>query len=399
MTDPLGQSQVLPYICGLHKKGYSFTLISCEKKERNTSENRALIQKICDINNIDWRPLRYTKKPPVFSTLKDIQNIKKAAFKAHQEKHFTIVHCRSYIPALIGLQLKQKFDIKFLFDMRGFWADERVEGNIWNLKNPFFKYIYNYFKRKETQFMQESDYVISLTENGKNEIHSWQHLKNNPIPIEVIPCCADLQVFNFHALQQLNVQQKKIELGIPENAKVISYLGSLGTWYLIEEMLDFFKCYQKKHPEAVFLFISPNPKKHIHRISAAKNIDIQKVFVKSAQRDEVPVLASISSLSLLFIKPTYSKKASSPTKQAELMGLGIPIVCNSGVGDTSEIVKKYMSGVVIDAFNENAYKKAIDEIEQLRFEAESIRFGALDYFDLEIAVHRYSILYKRLFSK
>ena len=34
MTDPLGQSQVLPYLIGLTKEGYQFTILSFEKKER-----------------------------------------------------------------------------------------------------------------------------------------------------------------------------------------------------------------------------------------------------------------------------------------------------------------------------------------------------------------------------
>ena len=34
MTDPLGQSQVLPYLVGLSEKGYKFTILSFEKKER-----------------------------------------------------------------------------------------------------------------------------------------------------------------------------------------------------------------------------------------------------------------------------------------------------------------------------------------------------------------------------
>ena len=33
MTDPLGQSQVIPYLQGLSKKGYQFYLLSCEKPE------------------------------------------------------------------------------------------------------------------------------------------------------------------------------------------------------------------------------------------------------------------------------------------------------------------------------------------------------------------------------
>ncbi len=121
MTDPLGQSQVIPYLIGLSKKGYRFTLISCEKKENLTGKNK--IQAILDANNITWEPLVYTKKPPVFSTIYDIIRIKRLALQLHKKNNFSVVHCRSYIAALIGLQLKKELHIKFIFDMRGFWAN------------------------------------------------------------------------------------------------------------------------------------------------------------------------------------------------------------------------------------------------------------------------------------
>jgi len=34
MTDPLGQSQVLPYLVNLSASGYNFTILSCEKKKK-----------------------------------------------------------------------------------------------------------------------------------------------------------------------------------------------------------------------------------------------------------------------------------------------------------------------------------------------------------------------------
>jgi hypothetical protein len=34
MTDPLGQSQVIPYLIGLTKKGHNISIISCEKTTR-----------------------------------------------------------------------------------------------------------------------------------------------------------------------------------------------------------------------------------------------------------------------------------------------------------------------------------------------------------------------------
>lgn len=54
--------------------------------------------------------------------------------------------------------------------MRGFWPDERIEGNIWSLNNPIFRVVYNYFKRQEKKYFAKADYTISLTEAGKKEI-------------------------------------------------------------------------------------------------------------------------------------------------------------------------------------------------------------------------------------
>ena len=34
LTDPLGQSQIIPYLAGLSKANYQFTILSVEKKQR-----------------------------------------------------------------------------------------------------------------------------------------------------------------------------------------------------------------------------------------------------------------------------------------------------------------------------------------------------------------------------
>ena len=51
MTDPLGQSQVLPYLSGLSKEGFKFHLISFEKEEK-FKNHREHIQAICDRDGI-----------------------------------------------------------------------------------------------------------------------------------------------------------------------------------------------------------------------------------------------------------------------------------------------------------------------------------------------------------
>ena len=71
MTDPLGQSQVLPYLTELTKKGVDFHLISFEKEEKFVVHQKT-IQGICDRAKIQWHPLSYTKKPPLLSTIYDV---------------------------------------------------------------------------------------------------------------------------------------------------------------------------------------------------------------------------------------------------------------------------------------------------------------------------------------
>jgi len=190
MTDPLGQSQVLPYIIGLSKKGYRFHLISFEKPDR-FAKFRDDIQALCDKNDINWHPRIYTKKPPLLSTMYDVWQMRKLSFELNLEHQFSIVHCRSYLSAMVGLAMKKKYNTKFLFDMRGFWADERVDGKIWNLKNPIFNRVYRFFKRKERKFFLEVAHLISLTYAGKEEMVIWNGLEHLNNKIEVIQVLAN----------------------------------------------------------------------------------------------------------------------------------------------------------------------------------------------------------------
>lgn len=392
MTDPLGQSQVLPYLIGLSKQGYSFDLISFEKQEL-FNKNNTIIAKICQENNIEWHPLFYTKKPPLLSTLYDVFRMNQLAKKLHAKKNFTIIHCRSYISALIGAGFKKKYGTKFLFDMRGFWADERTEGRIWNLKNPIFKTVYSFFKRKELHFFKEADHTVSLTFNGKEEIESWEIFKHVKPAITVIPCCVDLDLFSVPTSTNESLKKK---LGISPESFVLGYVGSIGTWYMLPEMLQYFKVFVQKNPTACFLFVTNEKPDYIRTIAIENGIDPTYIIVQSCLHKEVPDYISIFDASIFFIRPTYSKKASSPTKQGEIMAMGKPLICNSGVGDTDMIVKKYQAGTVIEQFDEKTYA---ENCTFKNFNAEKTIEGANDYFGLDLGIDRYSKIYHALVNR
>ncbi len=393
MTDPLGQSQVLPYIIGLSQKGFRFHLISFEKPERYV-KLKDDIQEICDKNNIIWHPRIYTKKPPLLSTLYDVWRMRNLAFQLHRKNKFSIIHCRSYLSAMVGLTMKKKFKTKFLFDMRGFWADERIDGKIWSLSNPVFKLVYQFFKRKEKQFFLESDHVISLTHNGKDEICSWNGFNQLKGKIDVIPCCADLTKFNPLKINENKKIELRDNLKIDSDQFILGYVGSIGTWYMLDEMLLLFKNLVAEKPNSIFLFISGEDPNHILNKANDLLISTDSIRVQSAKHNEVSSYISLFTASVFFIRPTYSKKASSPTKQGELMAMGIPIICNSGVGDTDKIVKKYNAGIVIEKLEEDDFVKI--NWDKIPFEKELSQHGAQEFYGLENGVENYFNVYRKL---
>jgi glycosyltransferase involved in cell wall biosynthesis len=383
MTDPLGQSQVIPYLQGLTKKGHVIHLLSCEKKD-NFVLHRSKIQSLLSENNINWHPTSYTKTPPIVSTFWDVLKMKQKAKQLHQNVNFDVVHCRSYIAALVGLFLKEKFKIKFLFDIRGFWPDERVDGGLWDLSNPVFRQVYIYFKKLELTFFTKADAVVTLTNSSKKYIQENFNSKN----ITVIPCAADLKLFKPQGEKTKKEYRLKLELG---DDFVLLYIGSIGTWYLLDEMLDFFVVLKKKYSNAKFVFISGDDSSVIINKAKSKGIIETDIIVKSSARTEVPKWISIADLSVFFIKDCFSKMASSPTKHGELLGVNVPVICND-IGDLKEVISFKDSGLLTEGFDVESYQKSIDTI-NLSPDAVKSKLTSEHFYSLENGIKKYQQVY------
>jgi glycosyltransferase involved in cell wall biosynthesis len=394
MTDPLGQSQVIPYLVGLSKLGCEIHILSAEKTI-NFEINNERIKNSLDANGIFWHPVNYTKKPPVISTVLDIFKLLRKAEKLHKTNNFEIIHCRSYISAFIGLSLKKKYGVKFLFDMRGFYADERLDGGLWPQSNPLYRIVYKYFKTKEKDFLSNADYVVSLTSNGKNIIKNDFGFRY--LPIEVIPCCADVNHFNYNNVDVATKNKYICELGLSNADFVLLYLGSLGTWYMPEEMLKFFSVLKNKMSNAKFLIITRDDPSLIYSLAEKFDLKSEDILIHPANYPDIPALISLANLAIFFIKPVFSKKASSPTKLAELLGMGIPVICNSSVGDLDIFFKEYELGILIKEFTEEEYLNTVERIEELKnIPKEQLRQIACNLFSLDEGIKKYFNIYKNL---
>jgi glycosyltransferase involved in cell wall biosynthesis len=404
MTDSLGQSQVLPYIREISKKNYRYTLISFEKDARYKQHHKT-IQRICANSEIDWIPISYSGSIPIISTIWNVYRLKREVFKLHKRRPIDLFHSRSHVPSLAAHSLFLKKNVPFLFDMRGFWADERVDGKVWDLSNPIFKKVYTFFKRKEIEFLIDAGAVISLTENGKDEILSWQSKQTTPralrkkkLDISVIPCCVDTELFNPLTVSSEAKAALQISLEIQPDQFVLGYVGSIGTWYMLPEMLDFFNILLATKPNAIFLFVS-NEGDKVREQALQKGISEDKIRVVSCLHSQVASYISLFTASIYFILPAYSKKASSPTKQAELMSMGIPVICNAGVGDSDLIVKKHHAGWVVTEFTEANYAGVIQDIVTCNFsEFSEISQSCKAIFALEKGAEIFENTYKRILN-
>lgn len=392
LTDPLGSSQVLPYIMALEERGYRYTLISFEKAER-FAEGETRIRESLAGKNIRWIPLPYHKNPPVLSTLLDVRALNREVNRLRKTDPFHLMHCRSYITSLTGLMLKKKYGIPFVFDMRAFYPDERADAGLWPKNHPLYGRVYRYFKQKEKEFLRAADHTVVLTHAGAELMRAGK-LTGEPFTgkLSVIPCCADMRHFDFSQISEPQKKALRAELGIAPGTFVLGYSGSVGTWYMLPEMLDFFAALHRQRPDSLFLFLTRDSKEEILAQAGSKGID-KNLLIRPVTRDDMPRYLSLFDASVFFILPSFSKQASSPTKQGELMGMGIPVVCNAHVGDTESIVNESGGGTVMPDFGPEAKEKAVTYCLTQQPDRDAIRRYGIRYYGLEGGVNEFARIY------
>jgi len=387
MTDPLGQSQVIPYVIELAKKGYNFNIMSYEKPDRFKQLGESVRRQL-DGNSIKWRPFRYHKRFSVLATSYDVfLGFLFLLFFIPIHKIRTL-HCRSYIASVFGVLFHKIYSTRFIFDMRGFWADERVEGRIWKGEGVLYRLV----KLFEKKMLNSADEIIVLTETAKTIIRRWGYSVNN---VSVIPCCTDTDYFRSDTGNPSLLRKRHSLTG----KFVFVHTGSLEYWYMKEAMLDYFKIAKEFAPQAHFLILSHSDKREISKLIQDKNLSINDFTMLSVSFADMPKYLAMADAGLIFITPVFSKKASCPTKFAEYLSCCLPVIINNEIGDLEDYVTENNIGVVVRGFNENEYRQTFKRFLALLNDGNlkvRCRQVACDNFSLSSGVNRYYEVYSRL---
>jgi glycosyltransferase involved in cell wall biosynthesis len=304
------------------------------------------------------------------------------------------VHARSYIPATIALRLKRKFGIKMIFDLRGLMAEEYVDARHW----PEGGLRYRVTKSTERRILAGADAVVTLTERIWPIIKEWKGLRGRKVAHAVIPCCVDLSLFTFKGQERARL---RAELGLDDRFTFV-YSGSLDGWYLTEEMVDFFASVVRKRNDAHLLWLTTGSRERVRQLMSARGISEDHFSIRSVAPKEMPSYLAAGDVGLSFIKRCFSKLASSPTKNGEYLACGLPILINSGIGDSDGLTHESPAAILIDDFTERDFDAAWNAIQELANDPNikaKARATAEKVFDLNsVGAARYACLYETLLT-
>jgi glycosyltransferase involved in cell wall biosynthesis len=394
ILDPLGQSQVIPYLRELSQRGVQFTLLSFERAAAFTDQGRErceALRKDLAASGIEWHWLRYHSRPSLPATIYDVANGVRLASRLVRRNKIELVHARSHIAATIAWALKQRFCLKMIFDLRGLMAEEYVDAQHWVEGGlP-----YRLTKGMESRAFAASDGIVTLTEKIWPPIQNWKGLRSRQVQHEVIPCCTDLNRFRCREKDRM---QARTELNLQDQF-VLVYSGSVGGWYLTEQMADLFVELVKIRPDSHFLWLTAGSRDFVDRIMTARKIRPNQFSVHNVAPADVPRYLCAADAGIAFYKPTFSRLATSPVKLAEYLACGLSVIINAGVGDSDSFIREHKLGAVVDDFNDQDYKKALLEIEDLMNEESRgrARHAAEEFFDVRtLGVDRYARLYRNV---
>jgi glycosyltransferase involved in cell wall biosynthesis len=394
MLDPLGQSQVIPYLRELAGKGVRFTLLSFERSKafepEGTRQCEQLRQRL-ESHGIEWHWLRYHQRPSVPATIYDVLAGFRKASKLVRRNGIEMVHARGHIPATIALGLKKRFGTKMIFDVRGLMAEEYVDAQHWREGGiP-----YRITKATERRILAATDAIVTLTERIWPIIREWEGLRGRAVHHQVVPCCVDLSLFRF---SEEDRARRRAELNLGDRFTLV-YSGSLDGWYLTDKMADFFASFLRQKRDAHLLWLTTGSHDRVRELMKSRNVDSENFSVLSIASGSVPSYLAAADAGLAFIKRCVSKLASSPTKNGEYLACGLPLIINAGVGDSDSLINDWKAGVLIEQFTEDEYANAARAIEAMATQLnvrESARAVAERLFDLnKIGAERYAALYEK----
>ena len=256
----------------------------------------------------------------------------------------TVIHARTQTSAAIALRLKHWIPkTKVIFDMRGDTPAEyllSVEKSGGDLRSKAVRRKYEKLKSIEMRAVKEADAILCVSGVMRDKIVGEYLLPSQKI--HVIPTMANTRKFYWDPQLRSTVRK---ELGIEDKFTFV-YAGSIRAYQSLEFLLDFFRKVQEKRPEVHLLLITPQSIEAEQYLDRSLSPDASTV--RSASHGEMVRWLNAADAGLLLRESNSVNQVAAPTKFAEYLLCGLPVVMTTGIGDFSELAKKEKLGIVLE---------------------------------------------------
>jgi glycosyltransferase involved in cell wall biosynthesis len=396
LREPLVQTQVLPYLRQLSREGIEAGLLTFEPDRRSAwprDEARDWRDRL-RADGIRWFSLPYHKRPSLPATTYDITVGGWVASQLVRQHGYGFIHARAHVAAAMGALAKRLTGSRLIFDIRGFNPEEYVDAGVW----PPGGLNYRLAKWTERRLLAAADGFVVLTERAREILFlGGTDVDRAGRPIEVIPCCVDLD--RFGAAQVVSREEARRELGV-NGRRVLVYVGALGGLYPTEDLAEFLAVAHQQDRTTFSVILTQSPPELLAEPLRRMGVPSGDWVIRRVPVEEIPRYLKAADLAISFKKDCYSQASCSPTKVAEYLASGLPVISSPGIGDTDSILKGDGVGVIIPAFNREGYRQSLQAADLLRREpgiVDRCRASAARRFDLErVGGERYRRLYHRL---
>lgn len=383
LLEPLGQSQVLAYLRGLSKT-FDITVISYEKADDWADAKRVRSMKAeCERLGIRWMPQRFLTGLRLITPAMSMVRMTWLVITQVHRHDIQLIHARSYIPAIVCLVVKRLMGVPFIFDMRALWPEELITAK----RLTRGSLLHRMLIAAERACLKSASAVVSLTHAAVSHLLKAYPAQVGGQRIVVIPTCVDLARFT--------PAQRR-----PEQ-RVIGCLGTLlSGWFKIDWLTTFLSEGTLRDPS---LRVEITTRDDPLLVRQAVNRGLERsmsLCIAPSSPEAVPDVLRGQFCSVMFYAGgEVSELGRSPTRMAEILACGLPVVANEGVGDVAEIVRAHRVGVLVHGIAREQACAAWDELEQLlqdRTLADRCRRTAESLFSLDAGTAAYQALYTEL---
>ena len=355
LSDSLFDSHIITYLKELQKagRGADILLSLTEDADAESEPCRHSRERLKEIPGLNVIFLKQTPMKKGFRPL--MKNLSSTLTRIKMDHPRIIFHANSYLTGYILLRvLGSERKQKVIVDFKGILPQECLHYDPVILPMRVLRYLLALYMQRH--ICAGADALTVVSQAFKTHLAGCHDL--NPDRIHVVPSCVDTEIFRYDP--EIRTQIRK-NLGLGD-ACVILYNGSLRKWQLPEQMFAFFKTILQKKRDMRFLFLTSETDK-ARQYFTDSGIPGERFHVIRALGRDLAGYLMAGDVGLLLRKQDLVNHVASPTKFAEYLGCGLPVLCTDGIGDISSLVRAENLGWIMkDPFSRVEREEILEQI-------------------------------------